>query len=76
MLAELIASLEANRTSLRFAELKDPVKDRLKRYGLFDQLGADAFFPTVGTAVDAYVAETGIPWVDWEERCAETPPER
>jgi high affinity sulfate transporter 1 len=74
MLEELIASLEANHTSLRFAELKDPVKDRLKRYGLFDQLRADAFFPTVGTAVEAYVAATGIPWVDWEERSSETPP--
>jgi high affinity sulfate transporter 1 len=76
MLSELIASLKANGTSLRFAELKDPVKDRLKRYGLFEALGADAFFPTVGTAVEAYVAEAGIPWVDWEERSSEAPPER
>ena len=76
MLEELIASLEANHTSLRFAELKDPVKDRLKRYGLFEQLSADAFFPTVGTAVDGYVAATGVPWVDWEERSSGTPPER
>ena len=76
MLAELIASLEANRTSLRFAELKDPVMDRLKRYGLFERLGADAFFPTVGTAVEGYVAATGIPWVDWEQRSSEAPPER
>ncbi len=74
MLAALIASLEANGTRLRFAELKDPVKDRLTRYGLVDQLGASAFFPTLGTAVDAYVAETGIPWVDWEDRLREAPP--
>lgn len=76
MLTELIASLEANHTKLRFAELKDPVKDRLKRYGLFERLGADAFFPTVGTAVEGYVAATGVPWVDWEQRSTETPPER
>ncbi len=76
MLAELIAELEAAGTELRFAELKDPVKDRLKRYGLFERLGADAFFPTLGTAVDGYVAATGIPWVDWEERSPEEPPER
>ena len=68
MLAELIASLDAAGVSLRFAELKDPAKDRLKRYGLFETLGAHAFFPTVGSAVDAYVAESGIEWVDWEER--------
>ena len=68
MLAELIAALEAGGVSLRFAELKDPVKDRLRGYGLVDALGPEAFFPTVGAAVDAYVAESGIPWEDWEDR--------
>jgi high affinity sulfate transporter 1 len=76
MLAELVAALEAQGTSLRFAELKDPAKDRLKRYGLFEQLGPETFFPTVGTAVDGYVAATGIPWVDWEDRSPEAPLER
>ncbi len=75
MLAELIASLDEAGVSIRFAELKDPTKDRLKRYGLFERLGAHAFFPTVGTAVDGYVEETGVPWVDWEERIPEIPPE-
>ncbi len=75
MLSELVSALEAKGRSLKFAELKDPVKDRLKRYGLFDRLGADAFFPTVGTAVDGYVAATGTPWEDWEERSSEGPPE-
>ena len=60
MLAELIEALERDGISLRFAELKDPTKDRLKRYGLFESLGAHAFFPTVGSAVDGYLAETGI----------------
>jgi high affinity sulfate transporter 1 len=73
MLLELVATLEAQGTSLRFAELKDPVKDRLKRYGLFDHLGAEAFFPTIGTAVDGYLAATGTPWEDWEERSPEAP---
>jgi hypothetical protein len=35
---------------------------RLKRYGLLDRLGPERFHPTVGTAVDAYVAETGVAW--------------
>ena len=68
MLRELIESLERDGVSLRFAELKDPMKDLLKRYGLFESLGAHAFFPTVGSAVDAYLAETGTPWDDWEDR--------
>jgi MFS superfamily sulfate permease-like transporter len=76
MLAELITALEAKGISLRFAELKGPVKDRLQRYGLFERLGADAFFPTLGTAVDGYVAATGTRWVDWEDRLPEGPPER
>ena len=76
MLTELVTALEAKGVSLRFAELKDPVKDRIKRYGLFDRLGTESFFPTLGTAVDDYVAATGTPWVDWEERSPEAPPER
>ncbi len=76
MLEELVSELEAGGTSLRFAELKDPVKDRITRYGLVERLGSDAFFPTLGTAVDGYVAAAGIPWVDWEDRSSEGPPER
>jgi high affinity sulfate transporter 1 len=54
--------LAAAGVELHFAEVKDPVKDRLARYGLIEQLGVERFHPTVGTAVDAYVAETGVPW--------------
>jgi len=68
VLGELIATLDASGVSLRFAELKDPTKDRLKQYGLFETLGPDAFFPTVGSAVDAYVEATSSDWIDWEER--------
>ncbi len=67
-LAELIAALESTGVSLRFAELKDPVKDRLRRYGLVESLGPEAFFPTVGAAVDTYVAESGVTWEDWEDQ--------
>ena len=75
MLEELITALAATDTHLRFAELKDPVKDRLERYGLLARLGADSFYPTLGTAVDAYVAASGIDWVDWEDREPEEPDE-
>ena len=47
--------------------MKGPVKDELKRYGLFDRLGRDRFFPTLGTAVDQYVAETGVDWRESDE---------
>jgi high affinity sulfate transporter 1 len=72
-LGELLAELRQQGVTLALAELKGPVKDRLRRYGLYDQVGDDRFFPTVGTAVDAYVDATGVEWVDWEEQ-AERPP--
>ena len=52
---------------LCFAEMKDPVKDRLKQYGLFTKLGADLFFPTLGRAVDRYLETNRVDWSDWEE---------
>jgi len=67
-LGELLAELRQRGVTLAFGELKGPVKDRLRRYGLYDQVGDDRFFPTVGTAVDAYLRATGVEWVDWEER--------
>ncbi len=68
ILGELLAELRRQGVTLAFAELKGPVKDRLRRYGLYDQVGDDRFFPTVGTAVDGYLRATGVEWVDWEER--------
>jgi high affinity sulfate transporter 1 len=68
VLGELLDELEADGVVLAFAELKDPVRDRLRRYGLEERVGTDRFFPTLGTAVDAYVRASGIDWIDWEER--------
>jgi MFS superfamily sulfate permease-like transporter len=62
MLAELDASLRAAGIELHFAELKDPVKDKLKRFGLFERFGADSFHPTVGAAVDDYLADHAVAW--------------
>jgi high affinity sulfate transporter 1 len=67
-LAELLEELRQDQVVLAFAEMKGPVKDRLRRYGLLDAVGPDRFFPTIGTAVNGYLEATGIQWVDWEER--------
>jgi high affinity sulfate transporter 1 len=74
VLWELEEELAAEGVDLRFAEVKDPVKDRLKRYGLFDRFGDDHFFPTVGQGVDTYVEATGVDWIDWEDRPAPLQP--
>jgi high affinity sulfate transporter 1 len=66
--AELEDTLHAAGIELCFAEMKDPVKDKLKRFGLFTRLGEQAFFATVGEAVHAYRATHPVDWVDWEDR--------
>lgn len=59
-LAELDDTLKKAGVELVFAELKDPVKDKLRRFGLYDRFGDHGFFATIGTAVDAYCAAHGI----------------
>ena len=41
-----------------FAELKDPVRRKIERYGLTAEIDPAHFFPTVGAAVDAFRAQT------------------
>ena len=68
MLEELYAALHAAGIALCFAEMKDPVKDKLKRFGLFSRLGEQRFFSTLGQAVSGYLKAHPVPWVDWEDR--------
>jgi len=67
MLAELDENLRAAGIELCIAEMKDPVKDKLKRFGLFARLGETAFFPTTGAAVSRYLETHPVDSVDWEE---------
>lgn len=53
---ELDQTLHAAGIELCFAEMKDPVKDKMKRFGLFKRLGEQTFFATIGEAVSAYRA--------------------
>ena len=62
MLTELVRALHASDIELRFAEMKDPVKDKLKRFELFDRFGAEHFYPTLGAAIDAYLEEHSVDW--------------
>jgi MFS superfamily sulfate permease-like transporter len=66
--AELDEALHARGIEFCFAELKDPVKDKLKRFGLYAQLGEAYFFPTVGSAVSSYLEINNVEWEDWEDR--------
>jgi high affinity sulfate transporter 1 len=68
VVAELDDALNAMGIELCFAEMKDPVKDKLRRFGLLERLGADAFQATLGEAVDRYLDAHGVEWTDWKER--------
>jgi MFS superfamily sulfate permease-like transporter len=63
MLAELDQELNAKGISLVFAELKDPVREKLERYELIGPLDPDHFFPTIDAAVHAFREQTGATWV-------------
>jgi high affinity sulfate transporter 1 len=65
---ELDDTLHAAGIELCFAEMKDPVKDKLKRFGLFTRLGEQTFFATIDEAVSTYRATHPVEWVDWEDR--------
>jgi high affinity sulfate transporter 1 len=62
VLAELGQTLRASQIELHFAEMKDPVRDKVRRFELLDQLGNEIFHPTVGAAVDAYLHDHPTDW--------------
>ncbi|MEX3859449.1 MULTISPECIES: SulP family inorganic anion transporter [Paraburkholderia] len=59
MLRELTRSLDERGIALHFAEMKDPVRDKLRRFELTDLIGDACFHPTVSSAVDNYVETVG-----------------
>jgi MFS superfamily sulfate permease-like transporter len=61
---ELNQELREIGIELCFAELKDPVRDKLKRFGIFTHLGEAFFFPTIGFAVDSYLKNHAVNWED------------
>ncbi len=62
MLDDLSAALEAKGTLLVFAEMKDPVIEKLHRYGLDPAIPDDRFYRTIKKAVEAYQEATGVDW--------------
>jgi high affinity sulfate transporter 1 len=62
MLEDLVAELEESGTSLHFAEMKDPVRAKIERFGLQHVLDPERFHPTVNDAVRDFRHETGADW--------------
>jgi high affinity sulfate transporter 1 len=62
VLDDLDEELNDRGISLVFAELKDPVRRKIERYGLTRTIDPSHFYPTVEAAVAAFRAETGAQW--------------
>jgi high affinity sulfate transporter 1 len=62
MLHDLREALDARGVSLVFAEMKDPIRAKIDRYGLTRVIGPDQFFPTIREAIEAFRRNTGADW--------------
>jgi MFS superfamily sulfate permease-like transporter len=62
VLEDLDEELNDRGISLVFAELKDPVRRKIERYGLTRTIDPRHFYPTVEAAVAAFRDETGAQW--------------
>ncbi len=62
VLEDLDRTLQERGVALVFAELKDPVRRKIERYGLTRTFDPAAFYPTVESAIEAYRARTGTDW--------------
>ncbi len=62
VLEELDEALNEKDVHLVFAELKDPVRQKIERYELTRTIDPRHFFPTVEAAVAAFRRRTGAQW--------------
>jgi high affinity sulfate transporter 1 len=62
VLEDLDEALNDQGISLVFAELKDPVRRKIERYGLTRTINPQHFFPTIESAIAAFRQETGADW--------------
>jgi high affinity sulfate transporter 1 len=62
MLEDLDLSLNEKGISLVFAEMKDPVREKIERYELTGTINPAHFYPTLEEAITAFRAESGSDW--------------
>jgi MFS superfamily sulfate permease-like transporter len=58
MLEDLVVDLDQQGVTLVFAEMKGPVKEKARQFGLGATIPDERFFPTLGTAVKAWRARS------------------
>ena len=62
MLQALDVWLNDRGISLIFAEMKDPVREKVERYELTRTINPEHFFPTIDVAVERYMQEAHTTW--------------
>jgi MFS superfamily sulfate permease-like transporter len=62
MLEDLDEALNEQGISLVFAEMKDPIREKIERYGLTGTINPEHLFPTLEEAVNAFRAHSGGEW--------------
>jgi high affinity sulfate transporter 1 len=77
MLEHLDETLNQDGVSLVFAEMKDPVRRKIERYGITRTIDRRHFYPTVAAAVRAFSTQADARWVQAgaaDEAAPEPPP--
>jgi high affinity sulfate transporter 1 len=74
VLEDLDEELNARGISLVFAELKDPVRRKIERYGLTRTISPQHFFPTMESAVAAFREQAGGEWAAGHDAAVIVPP--
>ena len=74
VLEDLDETLNAQGISLVFAELKDPVRRKIERYGLTRTINPDHFYPTIEAAITAFRHHTGAQWTTTGQTTTTRPP--
>lgn len=74
MLVDLDLELNEEGVHLVFAEVKDPVKDKIVAYGLLDTIDSRHFYPTIKNAVKAFKDTTSDLNLDGERPAISKPP--
>ena len=67
VLEDLDEMLNAQGISLVFAELKDPVRRKIERYGLTRTINPDHFYPTIEAAITAFRHHTNAQWTTTDQ---------
>ncbi len=62
MLEDLDQALNEDNISLVFAEMKDPVREKIETYGVTRTIDPAHFFPTLDDAIVAFRTESGAEW--------------